>query len=87
VVLVERLLALDLIVLEHLELALVVLVGDLLVLLNDLLHRDLASGQDVVRRSDVHDPIAGLASSSPVLTLNACSSVKILTAPYHFRQK
>jgi hypothetical protein len=54
----EWLLGRDPVVPQVLQLALVLLVIDFLVLLDDLLHRDLASGGDVVWRADVHDPVS-----------------------------
>ena len=56
-VLVEGLLALDLVVGEGLELALIVLVRECLVLLNHGGHGDLAAGGDIVGGAVVHDPV------------------------------
>ena len=53
----EWLLRRDLVVPQLLQLTLVILVCKLLVLLNNLVHLDLASGGDVVGRSNVHDPV------------------------------
>ena len=47
----------DVVVPQLLQLALIVLVRQLLVLFNDLVHLHLASSGDVVWRSDVHDPV------------------------------
>ena len=55
-VLAEGLLALDLVVGQGLKLALVVLVCESLVLLDDCGHGDLAASGDVVGGAVVHDP-------------------------------
>lgn len=56
-VLAEGLLSLDLVIGQRLELALVVLVRNLLVLLNHRCHGHLAACRDVVGGAVVHDPV------------------------------
>lgn len=71
---INWLLRLDLIVSECLKLPFVILVGELLIFLNDLRHIYLATSGNIVRRSNIHDPnTVSLCSCSHISIIAWCS--------------